>query len=80
MFALRPLVRPWWGRVSLASYPLLMTFCTVVTANHYLLEAVGAWAALAIGYALACWRVWWPWRRAEPVRSPAQAEQRLGTI
>jgi membrane-associated phospholipid phosphatase len=77
--ALWPLVRPWWGRVSLALYPVLMTFCTVVTANHYLLDAVGGWAALAIGYALASWRDWWPWRRAKPVRSPAHTERRLGT-
>jgi hypothetical protein len=56
-----------------------MTFCTVVTANHYLLDAAGGWVALAIGYALASWRDWWPWRRAEPVRSPAHTERRLGT-
>jgi membrane-associated phospholipid phosphatase len=70
--ALWPLVRPRWGRVLLASYPVLMMFSTVVTANHYLLDAVGGWGALVMGYALASWRDWWPWRRAEPVPSLAR--------
>jgi membrane-associated phospholipid phosphatase len=68
--ALWPLVRPWWGHVLLALYPVVMTFSTVMTANHYLLDAVGGWAALAVGYALASWRDWWPWRQAEPIRKP----------
>jgi membrane-associated phospholipid phosphatase len=63
-FALWPLVRRWWGRVLLALYPVFMTFSTVVTGNHYFLDAVGGWGALAIGYALASWREWWPWRRS----------------
>jgi hypothetical protein len=79
MFALWPLVRPRWGHVLLASYPVLMTFATMVTANHYVFDAVGGWAAVAIGYALARWRDWWPLRRAEPVGSPAHTERRLGT-
>jgi membrane-associated phospholipid phosphatase len=71
VFALWPLVRPVWGRVLLASYPILMIFSTVVTANHYFLDAVGGWVVLAVAYALARWRDWWPWRPAEPVRSLA---------
>jgi membrane-associated phospholipid phosphatase len=64
-FALWPLVRPWWGRALLASYPVLMTFATVVTANHYFLDAVGAWVVLLLAYALARWRDWLPrWRRS----------------
>jgi membrane-associated phospholipid phosphatase len=27
----------------LVSYPVLMIFATVVTGNHYFLDAVGAW-------------------------------------
>jgi membrane-associated phospholipid phosphatase len=61
--ALWPLVRLWWARALLASYPVLMLFATVVTANHYFLDAAGAWGALAIAYALSRWRDWWPWRR-----------------
>jgi PAP2 superfamily len=71
MLALWPLVRAWWGRLLLASYPLLMLFATVVTANHFFLDAVGAWGALAIAYGLARWRDWWPWRGARnEVRRP----------
>jgi membrane-associated phospholipid phosphatase len=62
VFALWPLVRPWWGRALLASYPVLMLFSIVVTANHFFLDAVGAWVVLAVAYALARWRDWWPWR------------------
>lgn len=60
--ALWPLLRSRWARALLVSYPVLMTFSTVVTANHYFLDAVGGWAVLALGYALASWRSWWPAR------------------
>jgi len=43
-----------------------MIFATVVTANHYFLDAVGGWVVLAVAYALARRRNWWPWRREEP--------------
>jgi membrane-associated phospholipid phosphatase len=62
VFASWRLVRPFWARVLLASYPVLMIFAIVVTANHYFLDAVGAWVVLAGAYALARWRDWWPWR------------------
>jgi len=65
VFALWPLVRPYWARALLASYPVLMIFATVVTGNHYFLDAVGGWVVLAVAYTLASWRDWWPWRRAE---------------
>ena len=68
VFALWPLVRPWWGRLVLVSYPVLMLFATVVTGNHYFLDAVGGWGALGLGYALARWRDWWPWERARRER------------
>ena len=76
VFALWPLVRPIWARALLVSYPVLMTFAIVVTANHYFLDAVGAWVVLAVAYALARWRDWWPWRTKEqaPPRS-AMMEQ-----
>jgi membrane-associated phospholipid phosphatase len=51
------------------SYPVLMIFTTVVTANHFFLDAVGGWIVLAVAYTLARWRDWWPWRakqRAPP--------------
>ena len=65
VFALWPLVRAHWARAVLASYPVLMIFATVVTGNHYFLDAVGGWVALAVAYTLARWRDWWPWRSAE---------------
>jgi membrane-associated phospholipid phosphatase len=75
VFALWPLVRPAWARVLVVSYPVLLTFSTVVTANHYFLDAVGGWGALAVGYALARWRDWWPGRRARAARRPAMIKQ-----
>jgi hypothetical protein len=34
-------------------YPVTIFFCIVVTANHWILDAVGGWIVLAAGYALA---------------------------
>jgi membrane-associated phospholipid phosphatase len=51
--ALWPRLRHWWSRTLLVSYPPLMLFATVVTANHYFLDAVGGWVVLAIGFGLA---------------------------
>jgi membrane-associated phospholipid phosphatase len=67
--ALWPLIRPLWARALLVAYPVLMIFTTVVTANHFFLDAVGGWIVLAVAYTLARWRDWWPWRakqRAPP--------------
>ena len=52
-FALWPLARRLWVKVLLALYPLTILFCIVVTANHWILDAVGGWIVLAAGYALA---------------------------
>ncbi len=51
--ALLPLVRRRWLRVLLAIYPLFTVFAIVVTGNHWLLDAVGGWVALALAYAIA---------------------------
>ncbi|MFI5046827.1 MAG: phosphatase PAP2 family protein [Acidimicrobiia bacterium] len=51
--ALWPLVRRWWGRALLALYPVTILFCIVVTANHWILDAVGGWVVLALGYGCA---------------------------
>jgi membrane-associated phospholipid phosphatase len=77
VLALWPLMRPWWARILLASYPALMLFATVVTANHFFLDAVGGWGALLIGYALARGRDWWPSGRAsaERHRPPSSARE-----
>jgi len=80
ILALWPLVRRWWGKVLLVVYPLTILFCIVVTANHWLLDAVGGWAVLAAGYAGA-WlldRVTGAWRTRRaggtPVSRAASSE------
>jgi len=51
--ALWPLVRPWWGKVLLAAYPVFTVFCIVITANHYFADAAGGLIVLAVSYGLA---------------------------
>ncbi len=50
VIAIWPLVRRRWTKALLVSYPLLILFCITVTANHWLLDAVGGWAVLALSY------------------------------
>ena len=49
--ALWPLTRRRWARALLVAYVLAVLFCITVTANHWLLDAVGGWAVLGLGYA-----------------------------
>jgi membrane-associated phospholipid phosphatase len=51
VLALWPLVRRKWVKALLALYPLTVIFCIVVTANHWILDAVGGWVVLGLGYA-----------------------------
>jgi membrane-associated phospholipid phosphatase len=51
--ALWPLARKGWVKALLVLYPVTIFFCIVVTANHWILDAVGGWIALGIGYLLA---------------------------
>jgi membrane-associated phospholipid phosphatase len=53
VLALWPLVRRGAARVLLALYPVTMLLCIVVTGNHWILDAVGAWVVLALAYACA---------------------------
>lgn len=48
-----PLVRRWWVKALVALYPLATVFCTVVTANHFWLDAVGGYATLLAGWLVA---------------------------
>ncbi|MET0275355.1 MAG: phosphatase PAP2 family protein [Acidimicrobiia bacterium] len=52
--ALWPIVHRWWAKALLALYPIAVIFGIVVTGNHWLLDAVGGWVALALGY-LCAW-------------------------
>jgi hypothetical protein len=49
--AVWPLLRRWWAKLLWALYPVSIFFCIVVTANHWILDAVGGWVVLALGYA-----------------------------
>lgn len=73
--AVWPLARRRSGGLLLlvAAYPFVMVFATVVTGNHYFLDAVGGVVALGIGYALARWRDWWPGARQRQRVSPPDA-------
>jgi hypothetical protein len=51
--ALWPVVRRRWVRALLVLYPISVLFCIVVTANHWLLDAVGGWLVLGLGYGAA---------------------------
>ena len=51
--ALFPLVRPWWGKVLLVLYPMATVFVIIVTANHYIADAIAGLLVLAVSYAVA---------------------------
>jgi hypothetical protein len=51
--ALIPLIRPLWGKVLVALYPLVTIFCIIVTANHYFADVIAGLLLLAVSYLLA---------------------------
>jgi membrane-associated phospholipid phosphatase len=51
--ALMSVVRPWWGKILLALYPVLTIFSITVTANHYFADAIAGIALVAVSYVLA---------------------------
>lgn len=53
VLAIWPLVRRPWAKALLVLYPVSIIFCIVVTANHWILDAVGGWAVLGLGYLCA---------------------------
>jgi hypothetical protein len=48
-----PRCRRWWTRTLAVAYPVLTLLCIVVTANHFLIDAVGGLVILAGGIILA---------------------------
>jgi hypothetical protein len=48
-----PIIRPWWGKVLVALYPLVTIFCIIVTANHYIADVLAGLALLGVSYLLA---------------------------
>jgi hypothetical protein len=69
--AVWPLLRRPWAKVLWALYPASIFFCIVVTANHWILDAVGGWVVLALGY-LGARGIEWLLRQRRP-RSAASA-------
>lgn len=51
--AVLPLIRPWWGKLLAATYPLATVFCVVITANHLLIDVAGGWLTVAVAFVLA---------------------------
>ena len=51
--ALLPMTRRWWVRALLIAYPASIVVAIVVTGNHWILDAVGGWVVLALGYGAA---------------------------
>ncbi|MBV8236924.1 MAG: phosphatase PAP2 family protein, partial [Acidimicrobiia bacterium] len=47
-----PVLRRWWTKALAALYPACTLFAIVVTANHYIFDAVGGAVCLGIGYLL----------------------------
>lgn len=45
-----PMIKPVWGKVLMAMYPVITVFCIIVTANHYWIDAIGGGIVLGIGY------------------------------
>ena len=48
--ALLPRVRSWWARTLVVLYPILTVYVVVITANHYLLDAVAGFSLFALAY------------------------------
>jgi hypothetical protein len=70
VLAVLPTIRRTWVRVVLCCYPVCTVFAITVTANHWLLDAVGGWLVLGAAWAIA---VLWERR---PTAQRNQARQR----
>jgi hypothetical protein len=65
---LAPRLKHRWAKVLAAVYPLFTITVIVLTANHYILDAVGGFMVLGIGFLVA--RVTTRAGRGEPVEAP----------
>jgi hypothetical protein len=48
-----PRVRTWWAKTLAVLYPVVTILVVVITANHYLLDAVGGAVIFLLGYGIA---------------------------
>jgi len=53
VFVMWPQLKSNWARALLLLYPVATVYCIVVTANHYLLDAVGGFITLGFGFLAA---------------------------
>jgi hypothetical protein len=53
--ALVPRLKHWWSKLLAALYPAFTVSVIVMTANHYVLDAVGGFAIFGVGYVVARW-------------------------
>ncbi len=51
--ALVPVIRPLWGKILMALYPVATIFCVIVTANHYFADVAAGVLLVAVSYVLA---------------------------
>jgi hypothetical protein len=51
--ALIPLIRPLWGKILVALYPVATIFCIIVTANHYFADVIAGLVLLGVSYLVA---------------------------
>ena len=69
--ALVPRLRRWWAKLLAGLYPVCTVTAIVVSANHYLLDAVAGFAVFGTAYVLA--RIFTRAGRGDPVPVPATA-------
>lgn len=48
-----PRVRSWWAKTLTVLYPIATVYVVVITANHYLLDAVGGFTLFGLAYLIA---------------------------
>ena len=73
-----PIIRPWWGKVLVALYPLVTIFCIIVTANHYIADVLAGLALLGVSYLLAVVvTAWLDRRHAERAELSVPKEEEL---
>lgn len=66
--------RRWWSKAWWAFWPLLVSWVTIVTANHYWVDAALGWL-VALGAALVAYRLAQARPEAWAFRAPARAPQ-----
>jgi hypothetical protein len=86
-FVLVPMLRRRWAKVLMALYPAATVFCIMITANHFWLDAVGGWVAMAVGWFLGSQLAAWRARRVGlgpgpdgPTDDPAPSDSDDGVI